>query len=117
MSIEFQAIMPVQSLVSAPNKGEKLAKAAKDFEALMIEEVLKASRQSSEGGWLGTGEDQAGGLAVEMAEQQFAQALSLGGGLGIAKMVTANLQRGPARTANSGSPDSNLSAPSMDSTR
>jgi len=118
MNIDFQSIMPAQTLVSGPNKGEKLAKAAKDFEALMIEEVLKASRQSSDGSWLGTGEDQAGGLAVEMAEQQFAQALSAGGGLGIAKMVTANLQRGAARTANSGSPDSNsAAATNTDSTR
>lgn len=104
MNIEFQSIMPVQTPVSAPNKGEKLAKAAKDFEALMIGEVLKAAHQSSDGGWLGAGEDQSGGLAVEMAEQQFAQALSAGGGLGIAKLLTTNL----SRTANSGNPNSNL---------
>lgn len=106
MNIEFQAIMPAQTLVSAPNKGEKLAKTALDFEALMIEEVLKAARGSSDSSWLGTGEDQSGSLAVEMAEQQFAQALSAGGGLGIAKLLTTKL----ARTASFGSPNSNLPA-------
>jgi len=118
MSIEFHPIQAAQSVVSAPNKGEKLAKAATDFEALMIAEVLKASRQSSDGSWLGTGEDQAGGLAVDMAEQQFAQALSLSGGLGIAKLVTANLHLGVARTANSGTPSPNPPAvPNTDSPR
>jgi Rod binding domain-containing protein len=137
MNIEFQtatpsknqlAIIPPQNqqssetfqqtLAQACSQPDKVAKAAKDFEALMVEEVLKAARQSSDGSWLGTGDDQAGGLAVEMAEQQFAQALAAGGGLGIAKMVTASLERGPAKTANSCSPSSNLpAATSTDLTR
>ena len=47
-------------------------------------------------GWELLSDDQAGSLAVEMAEQQFAQAMSAKGGLGIAKLVTAGLERGAA---------------------
>ena len=82
----------------------KIADAAKQFEALMLGQILKASRDSSDGGWLGTGDDQAGSLAVEMAEQQFAQAMSAKGGFGIAKLVTAGIDRGAAKAAKSGSP-------------
>ena len=77
----------------------------------MLGQILKASHESSDGGWLGTGDDQAGSLAVEMAEQQFAQAMSAKGGLGIAKLVTAGLERGAAKAAKSGSPASNQATP------
>jgi Rod binding domain-containing protein len=107
-----------QVLAQASTSSEKLAGAAKQFEALIMGQVLKTARESSDGGWLGTGEDQTGQLALELAEQQFAQALSARGGLGIAKLVTANLGRTPAKAANSGSPPSNLPAPpNTDSTR
>ena len=89
----------------SPNPS-KVADAAKQFEALMLGQILKASHESSDGGWLGTGDDQAGSLAVEMAEQQFAQAMSAKGGLGIAKLVTAGFDRGAAKAAKSGSPTS-----------
>jgi Rod binding domain-containing protein len=89
----------------------QIADAAKQFEALMLGQILKASHDSSDGGWLGTGDDQAGSLAVEMAEQQFAQAMSAKGGLGIAKLVTTGLERGAAKAAKSGSPTSNQATP------
>ena len=65
----------------------------------MVGEVMKAARASSDGSWLGTGDDQAGQLAMDMAEQQFSQALASSGGLGIAKMVTSSLARGQAKAA------------------
>ncbi len=96
----------------------KIADSAKQFEALMLVEILKAARASSDGGWLGTGDDQAGQLAVEMGEQQFAQAMTAHGGLGIAKLVTNSLEHGRARAASSGSPTAVREAPaSTDSTR
>jgi Rod binding domain-containing protein len=66
--------------------------------------MLKAARESSGGGWLGNEDDQddqTGSLVMEMAEQGFSQAMAARGGLGIAKMVTANLERGPSKTASS----------------
>jgi len=85
---------------------KKIAGVAKQFEALMIEQILKTSRESSGGGWLDTEDDQddqTGSLVMELAEQGFSQAMAARGGLGIAKMVTANLERGQAKTPNSDS--------------
>src|ERR1700676_3638685 len=96
----------------------KIADEARKFEALMLGQILKPSHDSSDGGWLGTGDDQAGSLAVEMAEQQFAQAMSARGGLGIAKLVTAGVERGSAKAATSGSPAADQAPPtSKDSPR
>jgi Rod binding domain-containing protein len=84
----------------------------------MLGQILKASHDSSDGGWLGTGDDQAGSLAVDMAEQQFAQAMSARGGLGFAKLITAGLEHGAAKAAKSGSPASDQAPPtSTDSKR
>jgi Rod binding domain-containing protein len=103
---------------AASSDPAKIAGAAKQFEALMIGQILKTARESSDGGWLGTGDDQAGSLAVEMAEQQFAQAMSSRGGLGIAKLVTAGLKHGSAKVATSGSPTADQATPtSKDSPR
>ena len=100
------------ALAQASSSGpSKIADAAKQFEALMLSQILKAARESSDGGWLGTGEDHAGELALDMAEQQFAQAMSARGGLGIAKLVTAGLERGGAKAAKSGSPTASPAIP------
>jgi len=82
-------------------KSDKVADTAKQFEALVIGQVLKTAQESSEGGWLGSGDDQTGQLTLEIAEQGFAQALAARGGLGIAKMVTPLLERAQAKAASS----------------
>jgi Rod binding domain-containing protein len=83
-------------------KTDKVEDTAKQFEALIMGQVLKAAREASDGGWLGTGEDQTGQLALEMAEQGFAQALAARGTLGIAKLVTSKLRRDGTKAASSG---------------
>jgi Rod binding domain-containing protein len=83
---------------------DKIAGVAKQFEAIMIGQMLKSAREASGGGWLGNEDDQedkTGSLVMEMAEQGFSQAVAARGGLGIAKMVAANLQRGQPKTASS----------------
>lgn len=70
---------------------ELLRQAAAEFEALLVAEMLKAARASGEG-WLGSGEDEAGATMVELAEQQFAQALAEAGGLGLAELVVEGLR-------------------------
>jgi Rod binding domain-containing protein len=85
---------------------DKIAEVSKQFEAVMIGQMLKAARESSGGGWLGNEDDQqdqTGSLVMEMAEQGFSQAMAARGGLGIAKMVTANLERGRSKTPSSDS--------------
>ena len=79
---------------SAPSKDspEKIRKAATDFEALLIAQMLKSARES-EGGMTGDADeqDETNSTMVELGEQQLAQALSSSGGLGIASIVIAGL--------------------------
>jgi Rod binding domain-containing protein len=90
------------ALKSAADTPQKISGVAKQFEALMIEQMLKSGRDTSGGGWLGTDDnqdDQTGSLVMELAEQSLSQAMAARGGLGIAKMVTANLERGQSDIA------------------
>ena len=68
----------------------KVRDAARQFEALLIGQMLK-SMQDSEGGWLGTGADESASSAMEYGQEMFAQALSANGGLGLANLVVAGL--------------------------
>ncbi|HEX5229048.1 MAG TPA: hypothetical protein VFW44_15130 [Bryobacteraceae bacterium] len=71
---------------------EKIRKAAADFEALLIAQLLKSARESG-GGMTGDAEeqDETNSTVLELGEQQMAQALSSNGGLGIANIVIAGL--------------------------
>lgn len=84
-----------QLFAKASSDDNKLADTAKQFEAVMTGEVLKAARGSSQSGWLlDDGEDdQTGEMEVEIAEQGLAQGLASAGALGIAKLVVAAVQR------------------------
>jgi Rod binding domain-containing protein len=70
----------------------KILGAAKQFEALLVGQMMK-SMQESEGGWLGTGDDQSSSSAMEYGQEVFAQAMAASGGLGLAKMVAAGLRQ------------------------
>ncbi len=97
-----------QALQSASDKTdspEKIASVAKQFEALMIGQVLKSAREASGGGWLGSDDDQndqSGSPLMELAEQGLSQAMAAHGGMGIAKMVTANLERNEPKSEDHG---------------
>jgi len=85
---------------SIPNETDKIKNAAKQFEGLIISQILKSVHDASEEGWMGTGSDQSGSTALDLAQEQFAQAMANGGGLGLAKMVEKGLANRP-KTANS----------------
>lgn len=70
---------------------KKVQDAAKQFEALLIGQMMKSMREA-EGGWLGTGGDESGSSAMEYAQETFAQSLASKGGLGLASMVVKGLQ-------------------------
>ena len=72
---------------------KRIADAAQQFESLLIAQLLKSMRGSGADGWLGTGDDQAGAQALDLAEEQMAQALARQGGLGLAHVVAQGLQR------------------------
>ena len=70
---------------------QKATGAAKQFESLLIAQMLKSMRES-ESGWLGTGEDGASDSAMAMAEEHFASAITAAGGFGLAKIVGSGLK-------------------------
>jgi len=73
----------------------KVKAAAQQFEALLIGQMLKSMRDS-EGGWLGTGDDESASSAMEYGQEIFAQAMAANGGLGLASLVARGLQE-PAK--------------------
>ena len=88
----------------APSRPKSINEAARAFEALLIGQMMKASREASAGGgWLGTGEDSSGVSVMEFAEQQFAQLLASGSGLGLARLVQDGLSRGTRAAGGSSS--------------
>jgi len=83
----------VASLAPKPkDTPDKILNAAKQFESLLVAQMMK-SMQDAEGGWLGTGDDESSSAAMEYGQEAFAQAISLNGGLGLAKMVADGLIR------------------------
>ncbi len=71
----------------------RIKEAAMQFESLLLAQILKSMREAGSEGWLGGGEDQASLPALELAEEQFAQALSARGGLGLSDLVVSGLTR------------------------
>ena len=73
---------------------QTVAAAAKQFEALMIAQILKEAR-GEEGGWLGSEGDAGSATAAGLAEEQFAQALAQNGGLGLSTQIVSSLSAQP----------------------
>ena len=69
----------------------KIHEAAHQFEALLLAQILK-SMKDSDGGWMGTGEDQASSAAMEYGQEMLAQQLSANGGLGLANLIVKGLR-------------------------
>ncbi len=88
-------MLDIERFRGQPDTPEAVREVAREFEALLIAQLLKSMRGA--GGWLGSGSE-AGGLMVEVAEQQLARALAAGGGLGLAELVAEGLEAGRGRT-------------------
>ena len=90
--------------VDAPKPdGKKIADAARQFEALMIGQILKAAHGSGSEGWLGAGDDdESSSTAIQVAEEYLGQAIANSGGLGIARMVIQGVDKSVSKPANSG---------------
>ena len=85
---------------------ERVAAAAKEFEAVLIEQMLKEARTSS---GLSEEQDQASTTLREIADQQFARLIASQGGLGVTKVLLESLKKNAAPapeagTANPGAP-------------
>ncbi len=77
--------------LAAKDDPAKVRESAKQFEALLIGQMLKSMRDS-EGGWLGTEKDDAASSAMEYAQENFAQSLASSGGFGLATLLVKGLQ-------------------------
>jgi len=82
------AILPGATSAEPKNAVE----AAKQFEALLIAQMLRSAHESA-GGSLDGEESTSAGTMFDVAGQQFAQVLANNGGLGLAKMVTQGLEK------------------------
>ncbi len=94
MKLDKLIAVETPAVTSAAPKDDpvKVAESAKQFEALLIGQMMKSMRDS-EGGWLGTGEDESASSAMEYAQENFAQSLANSGGLGLASLVVKGLQK------------------------
>lgn len=72
---------------------EEIQKAASQFEAVLIGQLLQSARSATGNGWMDTDESEPGSNLTEMSEQALSSALASNGGLGLAKMITAGLVR------------------------
>lgn len=91
--------VPVSNGSASKDTPAKIRRAATDFEALLLAQMLKSARESLGGGLTAddAGDSAENSTMIELGEQQFAQALSSSGGLGIAKMVVAGLAKNANR--------------------
>jgi Rod binding domain-containing protein len=92
-SIDVSALLSPSGSKSAQDSPEAIAKAASQFEALLMGEIMKSAREGDGSGWLGTDDDEAGSTMSDLSEQQLSQALASGGGLGLAKLISAGLTK------------------------
>jgi Rod binding domain-containing protein len=80
------------ALPPAPPKPHTPEAAAKQFEALLIGEMLRSAREAAADGE--EGEDgNTSQTMLDVADQQFAQVLANNGGLGMAKMIVQGLEK------------------------
>ena len=88
-------IPPILPAASTPasNEAAKARDAARQFEALLLAQILRTVRESGAG--LGKATE-SGDCATDFAEQQFARVLAQQGGLGLSALLTTVLESKPA---------------------
>jgi Rod binding domain-containing protein len=81
---------------AAQNEAGKRTQSSRDFEALLIGQMLHSVREEGSG-WLGSAGDDSGGdssdAAFGLGEEQLAQAIAQGGGFGLGKFIDRALAR------------------------
>jgi len=75
----------ISTITSSTPKPSKVESAAKQFEALMIAQMLRTARENTED------KDSSGSTMLDVADQQFSQILANNGGLGLAKLIVKGL--------------------------
>jgi flagellar protein FlgJ len=75
-----------------PDDPVKIRKAAQQFEALLLEQVMQSAKGTG-GGWLESDGDSSEDCATGLGEQQLAIAIAQNGGLGLANMIAKGLEK------------------------
>jgi Rod binding domain-containing protein len=83
---------PVSADIPINTEQLKRSGAAKDFEALLIGQMLHSVREEGSG-WLGSGDDQSSDAAFGLGEEELAKALAQSGGIGLSKIIDAGLKQ------------------------
>jgi Rod binding domain-containing protein len=91
-STSLAAFALQSNLTPADPARVKAQSAAKDFEALLIGQMLHSIREESSG-WLGTGDDDAGSAAMGLGEEELAKAISSRGGFGLTHVIESGLRK------------------------
>jgi len=96
MTNAINSATPAAATGGAPTRDDpaKVKDAARQFEALLIGQMMK-SMNDSEGGWLGTGDDDSASSAMQYGQEIFAQSMAQSGGLGLANLIASGLQKTP----------------------
>lgn len=72
---------------------QQIQEAARDFEALLITQILDAFRLETEQGCFGGGGDLPGATMLEFAGQHLARVISSQGGLGLQQLIAEGLRQ------------------------
>lgn len=91
LSIDIPGIA-AETLREQTQDAAKLKDSARQFEALLIGQMLRSAHESG-GSWFGGGEDEASSSVVGMAEEQLAQTLAAQGGLGLSRLIEQGIER------------------------
>jgi len=84
------AAQTVDAASSEYAKPKNEAEAAKQFEAMLIGEMLRTAHESGPG--LGGEEDSSGETMWDLSAQEFAQVLADKGGMGLAQLIAQGLR-------------------------
>jgi Rod binding domain-containing protein len=112
MTPTLDATLLSTAAAPAEKTPSKLGDAARQFESLLIGEMLKSAHESDSDGWLGSGSDSGSESAMAMAQTQFAQAIAKQGGFGLAKTIERSVA-GQAAQNEKAAPDTAASAGSL----
>ena len=96
------------------NSPAKIREAASQFESLLVGQILKSVHDEDGGGWLGTGEDKNASSAMGLADEFLAQSISKRGGLGLAKMISHQLERASSSSPATPQPPDSVGRPHTD---
>lgn len=84
--------LSVDSIRTAAGAKGQAQEIARHFEALLIQEVVKAARSASGSGWLGEDADQASEAMAQMGEEFLANAMAAAGGIGLAGVFARSIE-------------------------